>query len=98
MTFQSFPKSVTVQDKESVEIECEILGKPTNGKSIYNIHTYQKLYNIILMIFRRFKERVFKNMSHLIIFHLAGDLVNHKRNKISSNGILFLYMECIFFG
>jgi len=32
MTFQSFPKSVTVQDKESVEIECEILGKPTNGK------------------------------------------------------------------
>jgi len=35
MTFQSFPKSVTVQDKESVEIECEILGKPTNGKSTF---------------------------------------------------------------
>jgi hypothetical protein len=44
MTFQSFPKSVTVQDKESVEIECEILGKPTSGKRSYN--TY-KFYNII---------------------------------------------------
>jgi len=44
MTFQSFPKSVTVQDKESVEIECEILGKPTSGKRSYD--TY-KFYNII---------------------------------------------------
>lgn len=25
-------------------------------------------------------------MSHLTSFHLAGDLVNHKRNKIPSNG------------
>lgn len=32
VTFQTFPKSVTAQEKESVEIECEILGKPTNGK------------------------------------------------------------------
>lgn len=32
ITFQTFPKSVTVQEKESVEIECEILGKPTSGK------------------------------------------------------------------
>lgn len=32
VTFQKFPKSVTVQDKESVEIECEILGNPTNGE------------------------------------------------------------------
>jgi len=28
--FRTFPKSVTVQEKESVEIECEILGKPTS--------------------------------------------------------------------
>lgn len=98
MTFQSFPKSVTIQDKESVEIECEILGKPTNGKSTYNIQTYQKLFNISLMIFRRFEEKVFKNMSHLTSFHLAGDLVNHKRNQIPNNEIFFFYMECIFFG
>lgn len=32
VTFRTFPKSVTVQEKESVEIECEILGKPTSGK------------------------------------------------------------------
>jgi len=36
MTFQSFPKSVTVQEKESVEIECEILGKPKNGKRLHD--------------------------------------------------------------
>lgn len=29
LNFQTFPKSVTVQEKESVEVECEILGKPT---------------------------------------------------------------------
>lgn len=97
MTFQSFPKSVTVQDKESVEIECEIHGKPTNGKNTYNIHTYQKLYNITLMMFKQFEERVFKNMSYLTSFYLAGDLVNHKSNKIPSNGMLFLYIKCIFF-
>jgi len=36
LTFKSFPKSVTVQEKESVEIECEILGKPSSGKYVYN--------------------------------------------------------------
>lgn len=35
VTFQTFPKSVTVQEKESVEIECEILGKPKNGECHY---------------------------------------------------------------
>jgi len=32
LVFKSFPKSVTVPEKESVEIECEILGKPSTGK------------------------------------------------------------------
>lgn len=33
MTFNTFPKSVTVQEKESVEIECEIVGNPKTGKT-----------------------------------------------------------------
>jgi len=41
MTFKTFPKSVTVQEKGSVEIECEILGKPTSGKYITRAKFYE---------------------------------------------------------
>lgn len=97
MTFQSFPKSVTIQDKESVEIECEILGKPTNGKLIIlHMFTCPKLYNITIAVSNCFVKEVPENKSHLTSFHI--DVVWFPLYEIAFIAIASSGCYCNFFG
>jgi len=86
MTFQSFPKSVTVQDKESVEIECEILGKPTNGKSWH--YYMSNMYNITFVLSDHFVKKV---RLHLTSFHM--DVVWFTLNEITFIAVIELHVR-----
>lgn len=41
VAFKTFPKSVTVHEKESVQVECEISGNPTDGKRLETIYFHR---------------------------------------------------------